>query len=198
MKTKLLLFSFSFACCVSLSAQDTARLVDRVITNYDQVYTGHITDDVKGDYLVIDVGDKGSYTLSYTNITKVQYGIENPRYARAKHLDPAAPKAKKDDDLIAFNGYRASPQVTDKLIKKRNVGIGLAVAGMTLVGVGAVMYAAIPKQSITNSGGYQYLSPSPGSIAGVLMIIGGIGITIPGAIIWGRNAHKIHKAEQEL
>lgn len=198
MKTRLLLFSFLLAC-ISLSAQDTARLVDRVITNYDEVYVGHITEDVKGDYLVIDVGDRGSYTLSYTNITKIQYSIENPRYTRARHqaFDKDT-TSKQTDGLIAFNGYRASPQVTDKLIKKRNVGIGLAVAGVSMVGIGAVLYTALPKQSITTSGGLQYLTPSPSSIAGVLMMLAGVGITIPGAIIWGRNAAKIHRAEHEF
>jgi hypothetical protein len=195
MKTALFICSFVMLAC-TLSAQDTARLVDRVITNYDEVYVGHITEDVKGDYLVIEVADKGSYTLAYSNITKIQYGIENPRYVKARRPDPASKEARTDD-LIAFNGYRASPQVTDKLIRKRNVGIGLCVGGVTLIGVGAVMYSVIPRQSVTNSGGYQYLTPSPGSIAGVLMMIAGAGITIPGAIIWGRNAAKIHRAERE-
>jgi hypothetical protein len=182
------------SCCISLSAQDTARLVDRVITNYEEIYIGHITEDVKGDYLVIDVGDKGSYTIPYSNVTKVQYGIENPRYTSARRRDAADPgsaKQKSTDDLIAFNGYRASPRVTDKLIKKRNVGIGLTIAG-------AVLYTALPRQTVTNSGGQLYLTPSAGSIAGVLMMLAGTGITIHGAIIWGRNAHKIHKAEQDL
>jgi hypothetical protein len=189
------------SCCISLSAQDTARLVDRVITNYEEIYIGHITEDVKGDYLVIDVGDKGSYTIPYSNVTKVQYGIENPRYTSARRRDAADPgsaKQKSTDDLIAFNGYRASPRVTDKLIKKRNVGIGLTIAGISMVGVGAVLYTALPRQTVTNSGGQLYLTPSAGSIAGVLMMLAGTGITIHGAIIWGRNAHKIHKAEQDL
>jgi|GEM_PF-4912557 len=131
MKSLLLALSLLLAG-IDLSAQDqdTSRLVDRVITNYDQVYTGHITEDVKGDYLVIDVGSKGSYTLTYSNITKVQYGIENPRFSRTKHIDAASPNQVRDNDLVAFNGYRASPQVTEKLVKKRNTGIGLTVAGL--------------------------------------------------------------------
>ena len=203
MKTTLVIFSYILLCCSRLSAQDTARLVDRVFTSDDKVYVGQITDDKKGDYLSINVYQTGTYIIEYKTITKIQYGVDNPRYvAHGAAKEPKGMRAVYQDtssglDLVAFNGYRAAPRVTDKLIKKRNIGIGLTIAGVCMVGVGAAIYATTPRQSNTSSGGYQLVTPSAGSIAGVLMMIVGTGITIPGVALWGSFAHKIHKAEQQ-
>jgi hypothetical protein len=203
MKTTLVIFSFILIFCARLPAQDTARLVDRVFTSDDKVYTGQIIEDKKGDYLSIDVYQTGTYIVEYKTITKIQYRVDNPRYVN--HGAPKEPKGMRAEyhdtisgpDLVAFNGYRAAPRVTDKLIKKRNIGIGLTVAGVCTIGVGAAIFATTPRQSTSSSGGYQLVTPSAGSIAGVLMMIVGTGITIPGVALWGSFSHKIHKAEQE-
>jgi len=203
MKTKRYIFLLYLLSSLALSAQDTARTIDRVFTT-DGVYIGQITTDQKGDYLVIDVPDKASYTISYSNITKIQYNVDNPKYVTSHRSDPAEgseptrkPKQINSDDLLAFNGYRASGGVTDKLIKKRNMGIGLTIGGGCLIGLGAVVFAVTPRYIVSNQNGYLVSSVSPGAIIGVLMMAGGIGISIPGAAIWGSSVHKIHKAEQE-
>ena len=201
MRIPILLFLFLTICCTRMSAQDTARVVDRVFTADNKVYVGQITDDRKGDSLTIEVYHSGTYVIDYKLITKIQYRLDNPNYVEPK--EPEEPKAMRiahkdtgsELDLVAFNGYKAAPRVTDKLIKKRNIGIGLTIAGVCMVGVGAAIFATTPRQSSSSSGGYQLVTPSAGSIAGVLMMIAGAGITIPGVALWGSFSHKIHKAE---
>jgi hypothetical protein len=201
MTVKTLFLLICLCSYIRVSAQDTARVIDKVYTSDHKVYTGQITDDKKGDYLTIDVYNKGSFVIDYKTIIKIQYHQENDNNTAPDA--PAQPAntyiAHKDTsynlDLVAFNGYRATPRVTDKLIRKRNTGIGLTVGGVCLIGLGALAYAVSPKQGGASSGGYVTL-PSAGSIAGILMIVCGAGIAIPGAIIWGSYTRRIHKAER--
>ena len=206
MKTKLFGFAFFILCSFTLAAQDTARFVDRVFTKENRVYVGQITEDVKGDYLVIDVYQTASYTISYDNITKIQYREANPNYSENTRRTPPDPsvlrkehyKDNSEADLVAFNGYRASPRVTDKLVKKRNVGIGLFVGGISMMGIGVALFAATPRLSSTTSGGIQVIGPSPGTVIGVVMIAAGVGITIPGAAIWDGYSAKLRRAERAV
>jgi hypothetical protein len=194
---KILAVFLIIICGVRLSAQDTASVIDRVFTTDHKVYTGQITEDKKGDYLIIDVYNVASYTINYDKIMKIQYRQDNPLYKSPEVTQSRHRDKDSSSDLVAFNGYRASSHVTDRLVRKRNLGIGLTVGGLCLAGAGAALYAVIPKQSISNSGGYLVTSPSPGAVAGILMIAGGLGITIPGAIIWAHSAHRLRLAEKD-
>ncbi len=210
MKIKLFIFSLLLSSCIGLSAQDTARVVDRVFTADNKIYVGQISDDKKGDSLIITVYHSGIYSINYNQIKRIQYRVDNPNYVEKpekpvvrpenpdKHAERVVVKSDQPyEDLVAFNGYRATPRVTDKLVKKRNIGIGLTVGGVCLVGLGAVVFSVSPKQSTASSGGVLFSTPSPGSIVGILMIAAGVGITIPGVAIWGSYAHRLHKAEME-
>jgi hypothetical protein len=202
MKTILYIFLFLTISAVRLSAQDTARVIDRVFTADHKIYLGQITDDRKGDSLVIQVYGSGAYTIDYQMITKIQYRVDNPSYVEQEKPTETQTVMKRiradttTADLVAFNGYRATPRVTDKLVRKRNIGIGLTIAGATMIGIGAAIYAVTPKSSANGSGGVLFATPSPGSVAGILMIVLGGGITIPGVAIWGSYAHRLRKAEQ--
>jgi len=204
MKTKFFGLLLFILCTLTLAAQDTARVIDRVFTKDSKVYIGQITEDVKGDYLIIDVYQTASYTISYDNITKIQYREANPNYSERTRVAPQDPtvlrkehyKDNNDVDLVAFNGYRASPRVTDKLVKKRNIGIGLFVGGLSMIGIGTALLVATPKLSTTTSGGLQVTAPSPGTVIGLVMIAAGVGITIPGAAIWGSYSAKLRRAER--
>lgn len=196
MKTKSLIIFFLVFCGLRLQAQDTASYVDRVFAD-NTVYVGHITTDVKGDYLVIDVPDKATYTISYSTITRIQYNVENPLKPGAHAREAGSGSMRRDQDsmgLVAFNGYRATPRVTDKLVKKRNLGIVITVGGACLAGLGAVIYEVTPRQTYSNQTGLY--TPSPGAVAGVLMMAVGVGLTVPGVIIWGTSVGKIRRAER--
>ena len=205
MKTKFFGLLLFILCTLTVAAQDTARTIDRVFTKDNKIYVGQITDDVKGDHLKIEVYQSGTYTIPYDNITKIQYRVDNPNYVE-KEEAPATPtpsmlrkehyQGANDVDLVAFNGYRASPKVTDKLVKKRNIGIGLFVGGISMIGIGAALLATTPKQSTTATGGLLITTPSPGTVIGVVMIAAGVGITIPGAAIWGSYSAKLRRAER--
>lgn len=205
MKTKIFGFALLILCSLSVAAQDTARVIDRVFTKDNKIYVGQITDDVKGDHLKVEVYQSGTYTISYDNITKIQYRVDNPNYVE-KEETPATPtpgmlrkehyQGANDADLVAFNGYHASPKVTDKLVKKRNIGIGLFVGGISMMGIGATLLAVTPKQSTTTMGGLQVTTISPATVVGVILLGGGIGITIPGAAIWGNYSARLRKAER--
>lgn len=198
MKSKWIVFLFLLlACCLTASAQDTIKLKDRVITTSGKVYEGQITDDQKGDYLIITTASGANRTIAYKDIAKIQYRINDTgKDDSESNSDEEILKKKDDNGLVTFDGYRASSHVTDKLVKKRNLGIGLTVAGMGLIAAGIALAVATSSQTQPNGYGGTMSSPGIGTLAGIVMVIGGVGITIPGATLWGKYGSKIRKAQQ--
>ncbi|MCW3126551.1 MAG: hypothetical protein JWO03_2209 [Bacteroidetes bacterium] len=101
-----------------------------------------------------------------------------------------------DNSLMTFDGVRATSHVSDKLVRKRNTGMGMTIAGLSLFTVGTILIATAPWQPHYSPYGSVSYSTTPAGIVGVLMIPVSIGVTIPGAVIWGRYAAKIRKAQR--
>ena len=83
-------------------------------------------------------------------------------------------------------------------IRQRNVGIGLTSAGLGLLGVGAILMATSNWQKIQTSAGTTYGTRDVRGALGMLMCVPGIGLTIPGGIIWGLGEKKIKKYRKGL
>jgi uncharacterized membrane protein YidH (DUF202 family) len=196
MKTAVTAFLLFLSCHTMLSAQD-ASTTDRVYTQDGKMYEGHITEDKKGDYLMVESAGSQYHRITYGEIKKIQYNINSTE--EVKEASDSSTMLKRDDNvLVTFDGYRATSRVTDKLVKRRNLGIAFTAGGIGLIAGGAILAALAPRETVGNGYGGMMQSPGIGTLAGVVMIIGGVGLTIPGAILWSKYAGKIRRAQQEL
>lgn len=102
---------------------------------------------------------------------------------------------KEDGAITGFGGHSTHYNVPDKFIRKKNTGIGLTVAGVGMLATGIALYATAPKTTGYNQYGQTTQYTTVSGVIGVLMIPASLGLTIPGAVLWGRYARKIHKAQ---
>lgn len=200
MKSKLLFIFFLFLFSRA-SAQDKGPTIDRVITTKGKVYEGHITEDHKGDYLVIYAEGRKGRTIDYSQIARVQYAVAPKPEREAPEEESTDSSAIRKESpahgLVTFDGYRADSRVSPKMVKMRNIGIGLTIGGVVLLTAGAVVVAKAPMDNQPNGYGGTTTLPSLGTIAGAVMIVAGVGLSIPGAALWGSNAAKMKKAQKE-
>jgi hypothetical protein len=102
---------------------------------------------------------------------------------------------------VVFKNYIADETPKIKAIpgmRQRNVGIGLTSAGLGLLGVGAILMATSNWQKIQTSAGTTYGTRDIRGALGMLLCVPGIGLTIPGGIIWGLGGKKIKKYRKGL
>ncbi|MBS1622516.1 MAG: hypothetical protein JST83_00680 [Bacteroidetes bacterium] len=102
---------------------------------------------------------------------------------------------KEDGTITSFNGHSTRYHVPDKFIRKKNTGIGLTVAGIGVLATGIALYATAPKQTRYNQYGQAGQYTTVAGVIGVLMIPASLGLTIPGAVLWGKYARKIHRGQ---
>ncbi len=102
-------------------------------------------------------------------------------------------RSDKEDAITGFNGRSTHLSIPDKFVRKRNTGIGLTVAGIGMLTTGAILYATAPKRTYYTSYGQSQTYTTVAGVIGVLMIPASIGLTIPGAVLWGKYARKIRK-----
>lgn len=102
---------------------------------------------------------------------------------------------KEDGAITSFNGHSTRYNVPDKFVRKKNIGIGLTVAGIGMLATGIALYATAPKQTGYNQYGQSTQYTTLGGVIGVLMIPASLGLTIPGAVLWGKYARKIHRGQ---
>jgi hypothetical protein len=78
--------------------------------------------------------------------------------------------------------------------RMRNVGRTMTVAGAALLVGGIAVYSNADKTVYTvytSSGTYDEYDPKLG--LGLLMIMGGTGLTVPGIILWSKGARKFNR-----
>ncbi len=178
------IISFLISSSITLFAQDTARVVDRVNMNDHSSRLGQVTADKKGDFLLMNINGKASDTISYINVASVEYRIDNPMYDTVMKIDTFT------SHYVTNNTAPIRCFYSIHQTRRRNIGIGFTVAGVGLLGVGVALIALTPRTPNTS-----FLSSiTPGTVAGMLMSLGGIGMTIPGALILGKCGHKHRKA----
>jgi hypothetical protein len=84
-------------------------------------------------------------------------------------------------------------------MRQRSVGIGLTSTGLGLLGgVGAILMATSNWQKVQTSAGTTYGTRDVKCALGMLLCVPGIGLTIPGGIIWGLGEKKIKKYRKGL
>lgn len=117
-----------------------------------------------------------------------------PSPSQGKH--PSVIRSDKEDGtLTSFNGHSTHYHVPDKFIRKRNTGLGLTVAGVGMLAAGIAMYATAPKQTGYNQYGQATTYTTIPGVIGVLIIPASLGLTIPGAVLWGKYARKIRRSQ---
>lgn len=109
---------------------------------------------------------------------------------------PVIRSDREDGAITGFNGHSTKFNIPDKLIRKKNLGIGLTVAGVGMMATGIALYATAPKQTRYNQYGQATQYTTVAGVIGALMIPASLGLTIPGAVLWGRYAGKIRRAQR--
>jgi hypothetical protein len=121
---------------------------------------------------------------------------DKPAPGSGKHNSQVFKSDKTDDNsLMTFDGTHASSRVSSKLVRKRNTGIVLTAIGAGMFTTGIALAATAPYTTSYYPNGSSYTRTSAGGLIGTLMIPASFALTIPGAVIWGRYAHKIKKAQ---
>lgn len=126
----------------------------------------------------------------------VQAQDDKPAPGPGRHKSQVIKSDKTDDNsLMTFDGTHASSRVPSKLIRKRNTGIILTAIGAGIFTTGVALVASAPYSTYYYPNGSSYTRTTPGGVTGALFIPLSLAFTIPGAVIWGRYAHKIKKAQ---
>lgn len=97
---------------------------------------------------------------------------------------------------VVFRVYSEDKKPELKTIpgmKQKTVGIALTSAGLGLLGVGAILMASSKWQKIQTASGTSLNTNDPQGAIGMLMLLPGVGLTIPGGIVWGAGARKIKR-----
>ncbi len=115
------------------------------------------------------------------------------QYASSRILEPSkeyeSPVRIKDVNRVA---YKVSMPPGWRM---RNVGRTLTIAGGALLIGGIIVYNNVDQRFYTTytASGVQYTEMDPTAALGVLMIINGIGMTVPGVILWSKGGKKFKR-----
>ena len=102
-------------------------------------------------------------------------------------------RSDKEEAITGFNGQSTQLHIPDKFVRKRNTGIGLTIAGAGMLATGIALYATAPRRTVYTGYGQTQQYTTVAGVIGVLMIPASIGLTIPGAVLWGKYARKINR-----
>jgi hypothetical protein len=83
-------------------------------------------------------------------------------------------------------------------LKMRNVGRGLTIGGGVLLISGLIVFSSADEtyySSYSTPNG-TYEEGDPKAAIGILMITGGVGMTVPGIILWSKGAKKYRRYQE--
>lgn len=83
-------------------------------------------------------------------------------------------------------------------MRQKNIGIGLTAAGLGLIAIEGILMATSNWQKVTTSYGTTYGTRDMKGAIGQLLIVPGIGLTIPGGLVWGAGKRKIKRYRKNL
>ncbi len=189
MKAYILLLMALVALCRPASAQDTIKGHDQVYTLSGDVYEGTITQESKGQYLIIRTNANKTYNLPYEMIKRVFYapGTHSTQPGQSVVM------AGNSDTILkrGFGGSTGKGVIPEKLLTRRNTGAGFTVIGIAAMATSVILLSTATWRTYSTGYSSGVSSSDPQAVVGGLMIPLSIGMIIPGSIIWGISNRKI-------
>lgn len=82
--------------------------------------------------------------------------------------------------------------------RMKRVGMGMTIAGVTCLGIGAALIGTANWQRVNTAAGPSFATRDIKGALGVLLCLPGIGLTIPGGIVWGLGERKIKRYRENI
>jgi len=82
--------------------------------------------------------------------------------------------------------------------KMKKAGMGMTIAGAACLGIGAALIGTAKWQTVNTASGPSIGTRDIKGAIGVLLCLPGIGLTIPGAIVWSKGERKLKRYRENI
>lgn len=167
------LFLFAFACLLSDAQTFSGR--DTLVTTDGKVHPGKLLDISKDQYIKFKTQDGIVRTIPYSYINFALSKLPE----KVGTYDPKAYESANSSD----GGGRSDATLPQSLIRKRNTGVGLTIAGSTALLLGSILIAVNPQSiNTTRRAGYAQANFGGAAAVGLVLDIAGLPMAIAGIV----------------